>query len=220
MTDNEKKQEIDRRIAAIIRRAGERINEYTLWAPKDVMYFFRRCAGTWCKIEMEYRYFKELASQTKGGDLAETAALLRRKVADIEGEILEASSFGSCTDEIVNVAHRLQIDGKREIRRKLKYLLNIALGTDKPYRVEVCDYHSDEATCKTLTLPVEYPDIESAEAAARAIIHALATFNGLEFKKKCNLYLAYYPGGHEKEGMGAYTAAVYAAAGERYEGLT
>nr|DAG08256.1 MAG TPA: hypothetical protein [Caudoviricetes sp.] len=39
----------------------------------------------------------------------------------------------------------------------------------KTYRVEVCDYHSDEEACKTLTLPVEYPDIESAGAAGREL---------------------------------------------------
>lgn len=70
-----------------------------------------------------------------------------------------------------------------------------------------------------MMLPVEYPDIESAEAAAWAIIHALATFNGLEFENQGDQYMAYYPGGHEKEGMGAYTAAVYNEAGERYEDL-
>lgn len=90
----------------------------------------------------------------------------------------------------------------------------------KTYRVEVCDNHSDEETCKTLALPVEYPDIESAEAAARAIIHALATINSLELENQGDQYMAYYPAGHEKEGMGAYTAAVYDDAGERYEGLT
>lgn len=90
----------------------------------------------------------------------------------------------------------------------------------KTYRVEVCDYHSDEEACKTLTLPVEYPDIASAEAAARAIIHALATFNDLAVENQGYQYMAYYPGGHDKEGMGAYTAAVYDDAGERYEGLT
>lgn len=89
----------------------------------------------------------------------------------------------------------------------------------KTYRVEVCDYHSDEATCKTLWLPVEYQTVESASAAARAIIHALATFNGLDFENQGDQYMAYYPGGHEKEGMGAYTAAVYDDAGERYEDL-
>ena len=89
----------------------------------------------------------------------------------------------------------------------------------KTYRVEVCDYHSDEETCKTLWLPVEYPTAESASAAARAVIHALATFNGLDFENQGDQYMAYYPGGHEKEGMGAYTAAVYDEAGERYEDL-
>lgn len=89
----------------------------------------------------------------------------------------------------------------------------------KTYRVEVCDYHSDGEACKTLTLPVEYPTAESASAAARAIIHALATFNGLEFENQGDQYMAYYPDGHEKEGMGAYTAAVYNEAGERYEDL-
>ena len=90
----------------------------------------------------------------------------------------------------------------------------------KTYRVEVCDYHSDEEACKTPTLPVEYPDIASAEAAARAIIHALASFNDLEVENQGDQYMAYYPGGHDKEGMGAYTASVYDEAGARYEGLT
>lgn len=89
----------------------------------------------------------------------------------------------------------------------------------KTYRVEVCDYHSDGETCKTLTLPVEYPTAETASAAARAIIHALAAFNCLEFENQGDQYMAYYPDGHEKEGIGAYTAAVYNEAGERYEDL-
>ena len=89
----------------------------------------------------------------------------------------------------------------------------------KTYRVEVCDYHSDDAASKTLWLPVEYPTAESASASARAIIHALAAFNGLDFENQGDQYMAYYPDGHEKEGMGAYTAAVYNEAGERYEDL-
>nr|DAE98718.1 MAG TPA: hypothetical protein [Caudoviricetes sp.] len=126
MTDKEKMQEIDRRIAAIIRRADERINEYDLRSAEDFMYFFRTFAGTRYKTEMKYQYFKDLASQTKGGDLAETTALLRRKVTDIEQEILDASPFGFRLDEIANVTHRLQIDGRREIRRELNDLLHIA----------------------------------------------------------------------------------------------
>ncbi|QCD40613.1 hypothetical protein E7745_14370 [Duncaniella sp. C9] len=126
MTENEKIQEIDRQIAAILRHADERINKYTLQAAEDFMNFFHWNAGNMYKTQMEYRYFKEIKTLAKVGDLDEIARMLCRLIAKIEHEILDASPFGSCTNEIVNAEHRLQIDGKREIRNELQKLIHIA----------------------------------------------------------------------------------------------
>lgn len=127
MTDKEKIQEIDRQITSILRHADERIQKYALQAAEDFMNFFHWNAGNLYKSEMEYKYFKEIKSLTKTGDLEEVTRKLRGLISKIEYEILNASPFGSCTDEIVNVEHRLQIDGNREIRSELKKLLTIAL---------------------------------------------------------------------------------------------
>ncbi len=127
MTDKEKIQEIDRQIAAILRRADERIQKYALQAAEDFMNFFHWNAGNLYKSEMEYKYFKEIKNLAKVGTLDEITRMLRGLISNIEYEILNASPFGSCTNEIVNVEHRLQIDGNREIRSELKKLLTIAL---------------------------------------------------------------------------------------------
>lgn len=127
MTDKEKIQEIDRQITSILRHADERIQKYALQAAEDFMNFFHWNAGNLYKSEMEYKYFKEIKSLTKTGDLEEVNRKLRGLISNIEYEILNASPFGSCTNEIINVEHRLQIDGKREIRSELQTLLTIAL---------------------------------------------------------------------------------------------
>ena len=127
MTDKEIIQEIDRHIATLLRRADARIQKYALQAAEDFMNFFHWNAGNLYKSEMEYKYFKEIKSLTKSGDLEEITRKLRGLISSIEYDILNASPFGSCTDEIVNVEHRLQIDGKREIRHELQTLLTIAL---------------------------------------------------------------------------------------------
>lgn len=126
MTDKEKIQEIDRQIAAILRHADERIQKYTLQSAEDFMNFFHWSAGNMYKTQMEYQYFRDIKTLAKVGDLDEITKMLQGLITKIEREILNASPFGSCTDEIVNVEHRLQIDGKREIRHELQKLMHIA----------------------------------------------------------------------------------------------
>lgn len=46
-------------------------------------------------------------------------------IRTIETELISRSCFGSCTDEIVNLEHRLKLEGQREIREQLIKLLYI-----------------------------------------------------------------------------------------------
>ena len=126
MIDKEKIQEIDRCIATILRRADERIQKYALQAAEDFMNFFHWNAGNLYKSEMEYKYFKDIKALARVGDLETITRQLKGLISNIEYDILNTSPFGSCTGEIVNVEHRLQIDGKREIRSELRKLLAIA----------------------------------------------------------------------------------------------
>lgn len=127
MTDKEKIQEIDRRIARIIRYAEERIAKYSAQMAESYMNFFHWNAGNMYEAHMELEFFNEIKGITNTGDMEEVTRRLERHIHKIEREILDASPFGSCTCEIVNVEHRLQIDVKREIRHELKKLLTIAL---------------------------------------------------------------------------------------------
>lgn len=126
MTDKEKIQEIDRQIVAILRHADERIQKYTLQSAENFMNFFHWNAGNMYKTQMEYQYFREIKNLAKVGTLDEIARMLRGLISQVEYDILNASPFGSCTDEIVNVEHRLKIDGNREIRHELQKLMHIA----------------------------------------------------------------------------------------------
>lgn len=126
MTDEQKKQEIDRQIASVIRHAEERIAKYAAQAAENYRNFFHWNAGNMYEAYMELEFFADIRGITKAGDMDEVTRRLERHISNIERELIDSSAFGSCTNEVINLEHRLELDGKREIRQKLKRLLSTA----------------------------------------------------------------------------------------------
>lgn len=126
MTDEQKMQEIDRQIASIIRRAEERIAKYSAQAAENYRNFFHWNAGNMYEAHMELEFFSDIQGITKTGDMDEVTRRLERHIRNIERDLIDSSAFGSCINEVVNLEHRLELDGKREIWRELQKLTFIA----------------------------------------------------------------------------------------------
>lgn len=74
------------------------------------------------EAQMIRECFENIKEMASGATIEEIAKRLARTIRLIENELIERTCFGSCTDEIVNLEHRLKLDGKRVIREKLKAL--------------------------------------------------------------------------------------------------
>lgn len=112
-------QEAEKTRKGCIERAEEKISEYMKNAQKDFCSFFH-----WYAKDMYYSskirdYFTEMPTITEYDDVELLKKSLRNRIERIESELLNASSFGSCTDEIINLEHRLELESKRIIRQKL-----------------------------------------------------------------------------------------------------
>lgn len=77
------------------------------------------------------------------------------------------------------------------------------------YRIELNDYHNELETCRTLKLDVKYPTLAAAAEAGWTIIEACAAVHDLKYENQGDQFMAYYPEGHEKAGMAAFTVLVY-----------
>ena len=77
------------------------------------------------EAQMIREYFINIVELPELGDAARIAKYLDRMIRNIETELINRSSFGSCTDEIVNLEHRLKLESQRVIREKLLSLHTI-----------------------------------------------------------------------------------------------
>lgn len=125
ITDEEKIREIDRQIERVISRQEERIADYNRQIAEDYCNFFHWHAGDMYEAQMIREYFGNIKGMTAGGEVEEVAKRLDRMIRTIEAELINRSSFGSCTDEIVNLEHRLKLESQRAIREKLLNLHTI-----------------------------------------------------------------------------------------------
>lgn len=125
MTDEEKIQEIDRQIKRVINRQEERIADYNRQIAEDYRTFFHWHAGDMYEAQIIREYFINIVELPELGDAARIAKYLDRMIRNIETELINRSSFGSCTDEIVNLEHRLKLESQRVIREKLLSLHTI-----------------------------------------------------------------------------------------------
>lgn len=130
MTDEEKIQEIDRQIARVIDLQEKRIADYNCQIAEDYRNFFHWHAGDMYKAQMIRECFENVKEMVIGATIEEIIKRLDRTIRLIEDELIGRTCFGSCTDEIVNLEHRLKLDGKREIREKLKGLYMVATFND------------------------------------------------------------------------------------------
>lgn len=126
MTNEEKIQEIDRQIKRVINLQEQRIASYNRQIADDYCNFFHWHAGEMYKAQMLRACFENIKEMVIGATIEEISKHLNRTIRHIEEELIERTCFGSCTDEIVNLEHRLKLDGKREIREKLKGLYMVA----------------------------------------------------------------------------------------------
>lgn len=115
-------QEAEKMRKRYIERAEEKIGEYMKHAQKDFCSFFH-----WNAKDMYYshkirEYFTEMPKITEMDDIELLKKSLRNRIERIENDLLNKSSFGSCTDEIINLEHRLDLESKRIIRQKLLYI--------------------------------------------------------------------------------------------------
>lgn len=130
MTDEEKVQEIDRQIKRVIDLQEKRIADYNRQIAEDYRNFFHWHAGDMYKAQMIRECFENVKEMVIGATIEEITKRLDRTIRLIEDELIGRTCFGSCTDEIVNLEHRLKLDGKREIREKLKGLYMVATFND------------------------------------------------------------------------------------------
>lgn len=126
MTRTDKIQEINRQIARFTKNAESDIEKYNKEAAEDYEYYFRWHAAEMYEAQMIRRYFGNLVGLTASNDIADITKSLGRLIGNIEHELINTSSFGTCTNEVVNLQHRLNLEGKRAIREKLLSLLCVA----------------------------------------------------------------------------------------------
>lgn len=131
MTNEEKIQEIDRQIKRVISHEEGRIADYNRQIAEDYCNFFHWHAGDMYEAQTIREYFENLKGLTAGVEIEEVGKRLDRMIRTIETELINRSSFGSCTDEIVNLEHRLKLEAQRVIREKLLSLHTIATYNDK-----------------------------------------------------------------------------------------
>lgn len=125
ITDEEKIQEIDRQIKRVINHEEERIADYNRQMAEDYRNFFHWHAGDMYEAQTIREYFVNIVELPELEDAERVARYLDRMIRTIETELINRSSFGSCTDEIVNVEHRLKLEAQRAIREKLLSLHTI-----------------------------------------------------------------------------------------------
>ncbi len=130
MTKEQKLQEIERHIEHIIKNQDICIAEYAKEAVENYTNFFHWNAGNMYEAQMVREYFDNIKNLAKCEDIEAIIKGLDRMIRNIEHDLINSSAFGSCTNEIVNLEHRLKLDGKRAIREKLQNLYWIAVETE------------------------------------------------------------------------------------------
>lgn len=123
MTKEEKISELRQEVAAMISRNEGRIEKMTLKMNEDYINFFHWSAGDMYEAIMMRKHLENARWLIFNESYEKICEGLRRMVSNLEQELISASPFGSCTNEIVNLEHRLELDAKREIRQQLLQLV-------------------------------------------------------------------------------------------------
>lgn len=223
MTKEQKLQEIDRFIKRVIKTQEEHIAKYSEQAAENYMNFFHWNAGNMYEAHMILEYFNGIKEMAQCENIETITKALERMIRNIERDLIDRSAFGSCTNEIINLEHRLKLESKREIRQELQTLYRISVEKEdltmkKSYRITIHDYYTNPEKCNTVNLEIEYPTLEMATEAGWSIIEAFAAIHGLGVENQGDQYMAYITEG-EKEGWGVVTLEIYDNEGTRCENL-
>lgn len=119
-TNADKLREVERTRQNIVKRAKERMAEFMHDAQLDFCYFFHWYAKDMYKLKMKHDYFTIMPQITEDADIEIIKKQLQMRIKNIESELINRSSFGSCSSEIVNLEHRLKLDAQRAIRESLQ----------------------------------------------------------------------------------------------------
>lgn len=120
MTTEGKLMEVERTRQRITKRAEERMVELMKEAQEDFCNFFHWYAGAMYELKAKHDYFSNMPEIKADTDVEIVKKQIKMRIKNIEHELINRSAFGSCTNEIVNLEHRLKLDAQRAIRESLQ----------------------------------------------------------------------------------------------------
>lgn len=120
ITNKDKLMEVERTRQRIIKQAKERMAEFMKEAQDDFCNFFHWHAGDMYELKTKHDYFSNMPEITADADIDVIKKMFQMRIKNIEHELISRSAFGSCTNEIINLEHRLKLDAQRAIRESLQ----------------------------------------------------------------------------------------------------
>lgn len=120
LSNEAKLMEVEKNRQHIIKRAEERMAELMKEAQEDFCNFFHWNAGNMYELKTKHEYFSNMPEIKADTDIETVKKQLQMRIKNIEHELINRSAFGSCTNEIVNLEHRLKLDAQRAIRENLQ----------------------------------------------------------------------------------------------------
>lgn len=119
VTIEDRLNEVEKMRNRYAKNAEDKLEEYLAKAKQDYCNFFHWNADDAYIAQKVYDYFSHMAPITVFDDPEALKANLGKRIKRIEHNLIHTSAFGSCTNEIVNLEHRLKLAGERNIREKL-----------------------------------------------------------------------------------------------------
>lgn len=120
ITNADKLREVDRTRQHIVKQAEERMAEFMKDAQEDFCNFFHWYAGDMYELKMKHDYFTNMPQIKEDADIEIVKKQFQMRIKNIESDLINRSAFGSCTNEIINLEHRLKLDAQRAIRESLQ----------------------------------------------------------------------------------------------------
>lgn len=123
MTAEERMNEVGRMTQHVIDTANKHLADGLQEAKKDFCNFFHWYAADTYQAQKEIEYFTKMPKIACYDDISALIDAIKNRITNIEAELITSSAFGSCTNEVVNLEHRLKLDSLRIIREKLLDML-------------------------------------------------------------------------------------------------
>ena len=123
ITNEDKLAEVGRMIQRNIENAKRHLAEGMQEATEDFCYFFHWHAADTYAAQKRLQYFTEMLALASCTDITAVTEAIKNRIKNIENELINCSAFGTCTNEVVNLEHRIDLDSKRTIREHLLNML-------------------------------------------------------------------------------------------------